>query len=326
MSYGRWLVFFSSLPAKPGGNRVKVWRKLQKAGAVQFKGAVYLLPATDEHAEFFQWLVAEIDGMGGEAAFARVERVEPVPDAEIAALFERRKAGEYRALGEALDGAERKIDNLRQGGKASASREIAGRLARVRKEFAEARRTDFFPTASGRELEARIARAQAALGELAGGAAGRPPAAEIPARSADGYRGRLWVTRPGPFVDRMASAWLIRRFIDPAAAFGFVTERETVPAADGTVGFDLAGGEFTHVGDLCTFEVLLRAFGLRDAALDEIAAIVHDLDLNDGLPRAAEAAGLAAILAGARRAAADDADALERGIAVFELLCAAKRR
>jgi hypothetical protein len=317
-----WLIFFSSLPSKPVGHRVKVWRRLSKAGAIQLKGAVYLLPASDEHAELFQWLTAEVTGMGGEAAWARTPRIESLTDAEIVALFERRKEGEYREVGRQLDLLERRLDGARQGG-LKAARGLASIAGRIRRDFEERRRTDFFSSAAGAALGARIDGALAALEAFAGAPGGPAPPAILP-RSAADYRDRLWVTRPGPFVDRMASAWLIRRFVDTGAAFDFAEERSLPALPAGTVTFDVPGGEFTHAGDLCTFEVLLRAFGLSDPALAGIAAIVHELDVSGERRQAPEAAGLEAILTGIRRSARDDRDALERGMAVFEMLCAAK--
>jgi hypothetical protein len=326
MSPSPWLIFFSSLPSKPVGNRVKAWRRLVKAGAVQLKRTVYILPDNREHEELFQWLAGEIDGMGGEAAFVRTDRVETVPDAEIVALFERRKAIDYRPLGEALDLIERKIDGARQVGRAATAKALQGRLARLGRNFEETRRTDFFASAAGRELGNRIERMQAALSELAGAAERTPRSAGIPARSPDAYRGRRWVTRRDPFIDRMASAWLIRKFIDPAAVFGFIDEEEVAAAGVGVVAFDVRGGEFAHVDDLCTFEVLVRSFALKDAALVKIVEIVHDLDVRDNRYRRTESPGVEEILDGIRRTARDDGDALERGMAVFGMLYAAKSR
>lgn len=318
-----WFLFFSSLPSKPVGNRVKIWRKLSKSGAVQIKGSVYVLPGREEHREFFQWLVAEIVSMGGEAAFARVERVESLPDNEIVANFARRKAEDYRKIDQALAGLERRIESARRGGATSAGKGLRGTMDRLRREYDGARRTDFFPTAGGPALAERIEQARAALEALAASGTKRPESA-IPARSAGAYRGRRWVTRAGPFVDRMASAWLIRRFIDADAVFDFIPGQDTSGAGPDAVVYDMAGGEFAHVGDLCTFEVLMRSFGLEDAALAQVAEVVHDLDVGGGRHRHAEAAGVAEILDGVRRTASDDAEALERGLAVFEMLYAAK--
>lgn len=318
-----WLLFFSSLPSKPVGNRVKVWRRLSRSGAVQLRGSAYVLPAGEEQREFFAWLAAEVTGMGGEAAFVVVDRVETVPDDEVIALFERRKSADYRRIEGDLEAVARRIENARQGGASAAGGWLAARLEKVRRDFDEARRTDFFSSATGRELEHRIASTGDALRALAGRVAAAPAPAVEP-RSPEAYQGRRWVTRPAPFVDRMASAWLIRRCIDPGAVFGFIAGNGAVAAGAGEVVFDAAGGEFTHRGELCTFEVLLRSFGLRDAALDRLAEIVHDLDVREDGARHPETAGVGRVLEGIRRTARDDAEALERGMAVFEALYAAR--
>ena len=326
MSPVSWLVFFSSLPSKPAGNRVKAWRRLGKAGAVQLKGSVYVLPDNREHEEFFQWLAGEFTSMGGEAAFVRADRVETMPDEEIVELFERRKAVDYRRLGEELDAIERKIDGARQGGRAATTKVLQVRIAKLERNFEEARRTDFFASTAGQELGNRIERLQAALRDLAGAAQRAPRSTGIPLNNPEAYRGRRWLTRRAPFVDRMASAWLIRKFIDPEAMFGFIDEEEVATAASDAVAFDVRGGEFTHVEDLCTFEVLVRSFELKNPALAKIVEIVHDLDVRDDRYRRAEAAGVEEILEGVRRTARDDDEALERGMAVFEMLYAAKSR
>ena len=297
-----------------------------RAGAVQLKGSVYVLPDNREHEEFFQWLSGEISGMGGEAAFIRADRVETMSEEEIVALFERRKAMDYRRLGEAIGVMEDKIAGALQGGRAVAAKALRSGIAKLERDFEETRRTDFFASAAGRDLGTRIERAQGALNELAAAAQRAPRSAEIPLRDPDAYRARRWVTRRDPFIDRMASAWLIRKFIDPAAAFGFIDEEDVAAAAAVTVAFDVRGGEFTHVDDLCTFEVLVRSFALKDPALAKVVEIVHDLDVKDDRYRRAEAAGVQEILEGVRRTAVDDDDSLERGMAVFEMLYSAKSR
>jgi hypothetical protein len=205
-----------------------------------------------------------------------------------------------------------------------AAKALRSGIAKLERDFEETRRTDFFASATGRDLGTRIERAQGALNELAAAAQRAPRSAEIPLRDPDAYRARRWVTRRDPFIDRMASAWLIRKFIDPAAAFGFIDEEDVAAAAAVTVAFDVRGGEFTHVDDLCTFEVLVRSFALKDPALAKVVEIVHDLDVKDDRYRRAEAAGVQEILEGVRRISSGDADALERGMAVFEMLYAAK--
>jgi len=143
-------------------------------------------------------------------------------------------------------------------------------------------------------------------------------------RAAD-YQGKRWVTRKRPFIDRIASAWLIKGFIDKKAVFGFIDESEIEGLDKDTIAFDMVGGEFTHVGDMSTFEVLLKSFGLKGKALGVVAEIVHQLDLQDEKYRNPAAEGLREILDGIRKTVKDDHEALEKGMSIFEMLYAANR-
>ncbi len=144
-------------------------------------------------------------------------------------------------------------------------------------------------------------------------------------KQASQYKARVWITRKHPFVDRMASAWLIKKFIDPAARFQFIDERDLSGTKPDAVVFDMKGGEFTHHGDLCTFEVLVKAFTIRDKAVKKIAELVHDLDVKDEKYGNPETAGVEDILTGIRKSSKDDSAALERGMTVFEMLYVSKR-
>ncbi len=311
-----WLLFFYSVPAKPVNNRVRIWRRLAKAGAAQVKGSVYLLPYSDDHAEFLQWLSAEVSTMGGEALFVKTDRIEPLQDDDLKRLFLVQKAKEYEDVAKALDDLERRLSSIRKGSAARKPELLSARLDRIEKEFAETKKTDFFGAAAAADLARKIGHLRAGAVSLPSRAAA---AAAVPAAEAARYRGRTWVTRRRPFVDRMASAWLIRSFIDPQAVFSFVAEGE-MPADREAVVFDMAGGDFTHTADLCTFEVLVRAFGIKDRAVRRIAEIVHELDIRDDKYRTPEAAGVEEILSGIRKAEKDDLATLEQGIAVFEML------
>lgn len=321
-----WLLFFSALPSKPVGRRVKVWRRLTTAGAVALKGSVYILPAGAEREDFLGRLVAEIAAMGGEAAFARVDRVETVPDAQIVALFEKRLLSDYRPLEAALGGFEREIDAARRGVAGLSRKTLARELRKLQQRFDKSRRRDFFPAAAGEECRSRLARAAASVASLAGFPENPLPTAAIARRSVEAYRGKLWRTCSGPSADRAASAWLIRRFIDPAALFRFVQGTDAAAGPGDAPAFAVPGGEFTRGGGMSVFEVLVRSFGLADPALARIAGIVRDLEAGDARHRRAESPAAATILEGIRRTAGDDMDALERGMALFEMLYAAQRR
>jgi hypothetical protein len=319
-----WLLFFYTIPSRPVSGRMKVWRKLIKSGAVPLKGAVYILPFNDEHYEFFQWLVSEIAGMNGEAAFVKINRVDTMQDQEIIALFNRQRASDYKAAEKACEDIERGVGSIRKGGRQQAANALTGQFARLRKDFEEIQRIDFFSSNEGRVLSARVRQLEIEIRKHAGAETKqkKPPAVTL--RSPDDYRGKIWITRKRPFVDRMASAWLIRKFIAKDATFDFRDDREMEDAGRNSVTFDVRGGEFTHSGDLCTFEVLVKSFGLRDKTVKKIAEIVHDLDLKDGKYKSPEAKGLEDILTGIRKTAKDDKDILDRGMAVFEMLYASR--
>lgn len=319
-----WLLFFYSVPSKPVSNRMKVWRKLAKAGAAALKGSVYLLPFSDEHYELLQWLVSEIAEMKGEGAFTRIEHIDTMRDSELIALFDRQRAADYRTIEKALDDLERKLDSIRQGGKAQNIKEVADQLSRRQKEFEDVKKIDFFSLKEAETVRVKIQRVEAELNKISGTETTRQRPSPISPRAVADYQGKTWVTRRKPFIDRMASAWLIRRFIDRTAVFNFVDERELDAVRKNAVVFDMRGGEFTHIGDLCTFEVLVKSFGIKDKTVKKMAEIVHDLDTKDEKYKSSEARGVEDILTGIRKTANDDRDALERGTAVFEMLYASR--
>ena len=307
----RWLVLIHRLPPKPDYLRVKVGRRLQRLGAVAIKNSVYVLPRNPEALEDFQWLVREIAQEGGEASICEARFVVGLSDERIHDLFHQARKADYtqlseeaRRVGKALPASGEADENLR------GQMEID--LARLKRRFAEVGAIDFFG-AQGRETAAGlIAGLEARL---------RPTAASEPlaqpSRGIDGYRGRTWVTRKGIHVDRMASAWLIRRFVDTDAQFKFVAGKDYRPDR-GELRFDMFDGEFTHEGDRCTFEVLVGKFRLDDHDLGHIAQIVHDIDLKDSKFGRVEAPGIDRLVAGIAMAHRDDEERLSRGSAVFE--------
>ena len=316
-----WLIFFYSVPSRPVSSRMKIWRKLSKSGAVHLKGAVYLLPMNEEHYEFFQWLVSEVVSMGGEAAFTRVGTVDSMKDDEIRALFNGRIGQEYGQISGMLDGIETRLDSIKKGSKAQNLKALAGQTENIAKRYEEARRTDFFLSDEGAALRARIDHVSAMLRGITVQSSSAERAASVLARRTGDYQGRTWVTRQRPFVDRMASAWLIRRFVDRKAVFRLVSESELAASfRDEQVTFDIRGGIFTHVGDLCTFEVIVRSFGIREKAVRKMAEIVHELDIKDDKYHNPESAGIEQVLTGLRKSLHDDNELLEKGMSVFEML------
>ena len=318
----KWLLFFYTVPAKPGNLRMKVWRRLLKLGAISLKGSVYLLPYSEDHLESLHWLTEEVASLGGEAAFVKAGGIETLGDDEIVALFNAQRDHEYAPTNAALEVLEVQLSSLEQQQDQQGLDRIHGAFQKVLKNYRAIQVLDFFHSPRGSALQERLELFAERLQKLS-----PPPQVERPKstgpRRKEDYQAKVWVTRPHPFVDRMASAWLIRRFIDPQARFEFLEKDQLMTEFPDAVSFDLPGGDFSHEQDRCTFEVLLEAFALRGKALRKIAEVVHELDLKDGKFLSPQAGGVETILLGLRKTAKDDRDALEEGIKVFERLYAA---
>ena len=302
----RWLLLIHQIPPKPDYFRVKVRRRLQRIGAVALKNSVYVLPETDEATEDFQWLRRAIVDEGGDAMLCSASFVEGMNDWEVEAMFRAQSDAEY---GEITDAA--------RGG---AKLPTAADVRRLRRRLAEAAKRDFFRAAGAKaaeravlEVETAVADARLADASPRAGSAGTAP------------RGATWVTRTGVYVDRIASAWLIQRFIDTKAQIKFVPAKGYQPER-GELRFDMFEGEFTHEGESCTFEVLVERFTPDDAALRAIAEIVHDIDCKDDKFGRDEATGVVSVLSGIVFANSDDAARVEAGTGLFDGLYAAFAR
>ncbi len=292
--------------------RVGIWRKLKRSGAVALRDSVYLFPAKDDAVEMANWLAGEIRGNGGEVSIAHVTSIEGHPDAELVRRFDEPRDADHAELEPALK------DAIREGQKGGddGRKRLRAHLRRTEQRALEIARIDYFECATGFRLRALLAQGRALL---------EPARRPDGALATDDYRGRLWVTRARPKIDRLASAWLIRRFIDGDARFGFLAaEGKKVP--EGGVTFDTFGGDFTHEGCDCTFEVLVRRFGIDDAGVRALAEIVHDGDLEDGKFERAEAPVLLALVRGLVAPIAADAALVAAALPIFEALrasCAA---
>ena len=301
----RWLILAHQLPSTPSNLRVKTWRRLQDLGAIAVKQSVYVLPDSPESREDFEWLRVEIEGSGGEAVVFAAHHLTADAETALVEEFRRSRQGAYTELAAELQRV-RPTAERRRG--QSQLRDIS----RYRQRFQAIERIDFFGSA-GRD---RVASLLAALESKRTGSPQRPSTAGD--RDAAQYQGRLWVTRPRPGVDRMSSAWLISRFIDPTASFAFVTDAKTAPAD--AVPFDMYGIGFGHEGDRCTFETLMLRFDINDRAVARLSEVVHDLDLKDGKYAAPEAATLGAAIDGLQMSCADDHLLLDQGMVLFEAL------
>jgi len=307
----RWLLLIHQLPAKPAYARVKVWRRLQALGAVTVKNAVYALPANAEAREDFAWLAREIVESAGEAIVCEANLIEGLSDHELKALFDAARDADYARITVEARGA---VARLAGDASDDVLAEVATHAARLRKQLDAIVAIDFFGAEGRATTEGLVSGLEAALqqdGEAMG--EGKTTAASPPGSLKD----QVWVTRQGVQVDRIASAWLIRRFIDSGARFKFVPGTGYRPQA-GEVRFDMFEGEFTHLGDRCTFEVLLGHVGLADPALRAIGEIIHDIDLKDGKYGREEVAGVRSLIAGIAASSTDDEQRLARGAALLD--------
>lgn len=311
-SQGRWLLLIHQLPPKPDYFRVKIWRRLQRLGSVAIKNSVYVLPKNDQTQEDFQWVLREIIEGGGEASLCEARFVEGLSDDQVEALFQSARAAEYsQVIEEARRLAEiplpdRQIEDSRR-----TQSEID--LARLKRRLAEVVAIDFFG-APGREAAEGLVSGVA--GRVRDKRLGKQVVSTTATRRED-LQGKTWVTRKGIHVDRMASAWLIRCFIDSGARFKFVPAKGYKPLPD-ELRFDMFEAEFTHEGDRCSLEVLIERAGLNEPALDPIAEIVHDIDLKDSKFGRQETIGIERLIAGIAMGHKDDESRLARGAAVFD--------
>jgi hypothetical protein len=304
---GSWLFLLFNLSAKQATYRVRVWRQLKKFGAVQLKTSTYVLPDEPVHYKRFQWLAKEIVDSGGEAALVRVKDIESMPHAAVVAMFNEGRTCDYDVIAEALT----RLMKDGTGGKA-----FVKQLQKLRNRYEEIRENDFFQSSRGEDLQRLFLKAESL-----------EPSAKQPGRKlrlcvAD-YRGKTWITRPHPEIDRVGSAWLIRNFIDSEAKFVFaniLTKRQ------GALPYDMIDGEFSHHGDCCTFETLIERFGIRERAVLRLAEIIHDTDLEDEKFHRVEGFGVAQILKGWAKQGVRDEEILMRGFQCFDGLHAQLRR
>jgi hypothetical protein len=293
-----WLLLTFTLPVRRASKRVEVWRKLQRYGTVPLGNSGYLLPNSSGNEERFEWLATAIRKYGGDASVVHVQSIDNLSTAQLIARFTEARSKEYQQLMQEIEKFVA-VPEYQQG---------TGRLTRLHSRFQEIADVDFF----GSPLQKRV-------GEHLANADATRTAKPAPAREKIDprkYKNRIWVTRPRPGVDRCASAWLIRGYIDPKARFTFAPENQ-VPAE--AVPFDMfhAGG-FGHRGDDCSFESLQKDFRVRDAKVKVIGEIVHDADLSDEKFGRKEGLGIDEVLKGWARQGIADVELLERGMQLME--------
>ena len=296
-----WLLLLYGLPTKHSAERVSLWRKLRKFGALQLKTSAYVLPDEPVHFERFQWLAKQVRDDGGDATLIRVTEIEGLSNQQIAQKFNDARAKDYADLSRAATAFIKK----RSGKKQDSSND---ELERFQQRFNEIREIDYFDCPAAHDTQILLKRA---AGLLPSSSQPRPKL------GAKKFAGKTWLTRPRPEIDRVGSAWLIRKFIDPKARFIFASTPATHPKA---IPYDMLDVEFTHQGDDCTYETLLRRFGIRDQAAQQIGEMIHDADLEDGKFQRAEGFGLDRVFKGCAKLGLSDAEILAKGFDCFDAL------
>jgi hypothetical protein len=305
MKVTSWLLLLFSLPTNRNTERVAVWRRLKKMGAVQIKTSTYLLPDEAAQYEQFQWLAKQIRDYGGDSTLVRAQEIEGLTPEKVVSLFNAARDKEYVDLRKALQNfiARRRKSDVEF---------AAAELERLTKQFRELRQIDFFDSPRGHDVAMLLRRAE-----------GPRRSAKLQTLDAKQYCGRTWVTRLRPEVDRVGSAWLISKFIDPKAKFVFAPTAQAVPEA---IPFDMVDAEFSHYGNNCTFETLTKRFAVSDKAVAKIGEMIHDADLDDARFQRVECVGIDRVVKGWAKAGVPDDEILRRGFECFDALYAFLQR
>jgi len=300
-----WLLLLYSLPTRQKTERVAVWRRFKKIGAIQIKTSTYLLPDEPAQYEQFQWLAQQIRDYGGDSTLVRVKEIEGLNKEKVVAMFNDVRAKDYGELRKALQSfiaRRKKMD----------AEEAVAELERLTRQFREVRAVDFFDSPRGHDVSMLLRRAE-----------GPKRSRQLETLDAKQYQGKTWLTRPRPEIDRVGSAWLIARFIDRKPKFVFASTADAIP---GAIPFDMLDAEFSHHGEDCTFETLLKRFRVQDKAAHKIGEMIHDADLEDDKFERTECIGIDRVLKGWAREGISDKEILRRGLQCFDGLYAFLRR
>src|SRR2546429_617001 len=297
----KWLLLLYGLPTKKGAARVNLWRQLKKCGALPLKTSAYLLPDKPEHHERLQWLAQQVRDGGGEATSIHVTEIEGLGSEAMVREFNEAGATYYAALLPALT-------ELIAKNRKRPDESFAAGLKNLTRQFEEIRKIDFFDCPRAQDAQMLLKRA---VGLRAG------KSKNAPTLATKRFIGKTWLTRPRPEIDRVGSAWLIRKFIDPKAKFIFSTDPAKHPDA---IPYDMFEVEFSHHGDACTFETLVKRFGIADKAVLKIAEMVHDADLDDGKFQTTGCVGIDQVLKGWAKGGLSDEELLRRGGECFDAL------
>lgn len=290
-----WLLLIFSLPAKKSSQRVGIWRKLQKYGTLPLRNSGYVLPNTPSNQERFEWLATAIRAFKGEASVLQVRAIDDLPNETLKEKFRLERKSDYTAF-------IREAQSLKHSNPG-----FMKQLMRLKRRLNEIIEIDFFESPLRGKAQEAILRAERPLIPVA-----RPGKGRL---SKEDYQNRLWLTRPRPGIDRTASGWLIKRFIDPKAVFIFNYDQTAHPDA---IPFDMYQGGFGHEGEDCTFETLVNRFGIRDKKVVVIARAIHDADVEDDKYGRSEGIVINHILKGWASQGVSDEELMRRGMDAIE--------
>ena len=308
----KWILFSYSIPAANAKARMRTWRRISATGAAQLKTGLQILPNREDLLESITWLIGEVNALGGEAIALQCAQVEGMADQQIEQLFQMQVDPEFEQIQTETRALRTMAESSVEG---ENFKELAAALRKLRKRCDAVRERDFFPSGAAAKTLSELDNLSERLLRP-----GQTDAAAARLDSAQ-YQGRIWVTRARPYIDRLGSAWLIQRFIDPQAQFRFLLAGESVNFGEGEIPFDMAVGEFTHRGKLITFEVLLSDFALHNPALVKISQLVKHIDIQEGaLPD--DAALLKTMLDGFIALTRDDQQLLVQARQLFDALYA----
>jgi hypothetical protein len=296
-----WILLLYTLPKGKGPQRVALWRQLRRHGCLALNTSAYILPDRPSCLEHLQWLAKQILDAGGEATVSRVLMIQGLNEEEIHKRFNAERNAEYVKLLKEASALKKRKEPLPR---------LAGKFERLKRLARQTREIDYFGASKGRDLDE-------VLRQLAEGVQGKPQKESAPALETKHYLKRVWITRPNPEIDRCASAWLIRKFIDPKATFQFTARKARLGTA---ITFDMLDADFTHQGDSCTFETLCQRFAINDPIILQIAEMVHDADLEDEKFDRKEALGIDLMLKGLAEMKKTSDEILAAGISAVEAL------
>jgi hypothetical protein len=308
----KWLFLVHQVLTPNSKERVKVWRAIKKTGAVLYRNSVYILPYSKERLEDFQWVCQQINDSRGEASIFISSAEDNKEDTLMRAAFRKARDEEYGSLLKSAEQLKNRLETKKRKVLTNnVTKSFEKEAKQLRETFEEIRSLDFFADSPPRKLEQMLAEISKRLSADAQIAKAEP----IQIRSAKDYQKKIWTTREGIHIDRLCSAWLIRRFIDRSAKFVFAPEKK-LPA--NAIPFDVFGTEFSHHGEDCTFETLMKAFRIQDQALQDIAEIIHDIDLKDHKFGRPEASGLDLVIRSLSDSTQDDNQLLEIGSSILD--------